>query len=214
MIKIRNNCFETNSSSVHAFILNKNEKISSNDYYRYCDHNGSEYKYKGNTFIIKPGNFGWESKLLFESEKKASYLMTSAMLLHRFDEFKEKVSAWLKEENIKFKFKNQPSDLTYKDYPEYADSNYYKKYEPNLTEEEIKERMYDSLLWANDIYIDHFNDNNAQEDLVNWCLESKAHMFNFLFGDSFIWTGNDNSDQRPDKKYFDKRKYKVIVKGN
>lgn len=214
MIKVRRGMFETNSSSVHALVLNKNEKFDEHEYIWYQDSVVNGNRWKGNILIIKPSSFSWESKLLFSPEDKVSYLVTSAMLLHRFEEFKEKVSSWLREENINFKFKNEPSQLTYKNWEEYSYPEYYKKYEPNITEDEIKERLYYNLLWANDISIDHFNDNNAQEDLVNWCLESKAHLFNFLFGDSFIRLGNDNSESCPSDRYFNKRKYKIIIKGN
>ena len=215
MIKIRKGCFETNSSSVHAMVLNKKIRYSKYDYEYYVDFiaaNGK--KLKGDTLIIKPGSFGWENKVLFSPDEKASYLVTSAMLLYRFDEFKEKISTYLSEEKINFKFKNQPSELTYKDSMEYADPNYYKKFDPTLSDEEIKKSMMWNLFWINDILIDHFNEDNAQEDLVNWCLESKAHLFNFLFGDSFIWLGNDNDFGYPSRKYINQKRYKVIIKGN
>ena len=37
MIKIRKDCFETNSSSVHALVLNKKERFSDYDYDLYVE---------------------------------------------------------------------------------------------------------------------------------------------------------------------------------
>lgn len=214
MIKIRRGCFETNSSSVHAIVINKNKKTAWYDDYI------SEDDYKGSTLIIKPGYFGWEQKMYFSSNKKASYLITSALLLNRYDEVYDKISQWLAEEKINFKFKLTPQEII-DNSPEKRDLKYYKDFykkyyptEPIPSDEELKrEQLWDACMYS-EISIDHFNIDNVHENLVNYVLESKENLLTYLFGDCFIWTGNDNNDGMPSDDYFNKRKYKVFIKGN
>lgn len=225
MIKIRRGIFETNSSSVHAIAIVKSKKELNSYYYdEYCDHKVGDYFCKGNSLVIKPGCFGWENKRLITPEDKASYLMTTAMLLDRFDEFREKLSTWFKEKNIKFRFKDTPEELKFDDpNDERYNLEYYislhKKYDKNneevLSEEELKIEQLNDLYFENDIYIDHFNEDNANEDLLNYVLKSSNNLFSYLFNwNSYVWTGNDNSEDTPNVDLIDKRKAKCFVKGN
>ena len=212
MIKIRRGCFETNSSSVHAIVISKNSKTAWYDDYISEDN--------WSTLVIKPGHFGWERTMYFSPDKKASYLITSALLLNRYDEAHDKISQWLAEEKINFKFKLTPQEII-DNSPEKRDLKYYKeshkKYYPNEplpTNDELKrEQLWDACFYS-EISIDHFNQDNAQEDLVNYVLKNKNNLLVYLFGDSFIWTGNDNNDGCPSSKYFNRNKYKIIEKGN
>ena len=225
MIKIRRGVFETNSSSVHAIAIVKSKQELNSYYYdEYCDHKDEDYSYRGNSLVIKPGRFEWENKRLITPEDKASYLMTTAMLLGRFEEFKEKLSTWLKEKNIKFRFKDTPEELKFDDSnDERYNLEYYillhKKYDDDkdkvFSEEELKREQLDDLCVENGIFIDHFNDDNANEDLLNYVLESSNNLFSYLFNrNSFVWTGNDNSEDTPNVDLIDKRKAKCFVKGN
>ena len=214
MMKVRKGCFETNSSSVHAIVISKNNKTAWYDNYITDD------TYKGDTLIIKPGYFGWEQGMYFSPNKKASYLITSALLLNRYDEAHNKINQWLKEEKINFKFKLTPQEIL-NNSPEKRDLKYYKeshkKYYPNEplpTNDELKrEQLWDACFYS-EISIDHFNEDKAQEKLVNYVLESKENLLTYLFGDCFIWTGNDNNEGCPSGRFFNKNKYRVIVKGN
>ena len=225
MIKIRRGIFETNSSSVHAIAIVKSKQELNSYYYdEYCDHKDGVYFYRGKSLVIKPGCFGWENKKLVSPEDKASYLMTTAMLLGRFDEFREKLSTWFKEKNIKFRFKDTPEELKFDDpNDERYDLEYYvllhKKYADDkdkvFSEEELKNKQLNDLYFENDIFIDHFNDDNANEDLLNYVLESANNLFSYLFNwNSYVWIGNDNSEDIPNVYLIDKRKAKCFVKGN
>ena len=225
MIKIRRGIFETNSSSVHAIAIVKSKQELNSYYYdEYCDYKDKDYFYRGKSLVIKPGCFGWENKKLVSPEDKASYLMTTAMLLGRFDEFREKLSTWFKEKNIKFRFKDTPEELKFDDpNDERYDLEYYvllhKKYADDkdkvFSEEELKNKQLNDLYFENDIFIDHFNDDNANEDLLNYVLESANNLFSYLFNwNSYVWIGNDNSEDTPNVYLIDKRKAKCFVKGN
>ena len=225
MIKIRRGIFETNSSSVHAIAIVKSKQELNSYYYgEYSDQKYGDYSYKGKFLVIKPGCFGWENKRLVTPEDKASYLMTTAMLLGRFDELREKLSTWFKEKNIKFRFKDTPKELKFDDpNDERYNLEYYvllhKKYDDDkdevFSEEELKNEQLNDLYFENDIFIDHFNDNNANEDLLNYVLESSNNLFSYLFNwNSYVWTGNDNSEDIPNVDLIDKRKAKCFVKGN
>lgn len=190
MIKIRRGMFETNSSSVHAIVIVKHKQELNSYYYdEYCDYKDKDYSYRGKSLVIKPGYFGWGNKRLVTPEDKASYLMTTAILLGRFEEFKEKFSTWFKEKNIKFSFKDTP--------------------------EELKREQLNDLCFENNIYIDHFNEDYANADLLNYVLESSNNLVSYLFDrNSYVWTGNDNSEDVPNVDLIDKRKAKCFVKGN
>lgn len=225
MIKIRRGVFETNSSSVHAIAIVKSKKELNSYYYdEYCDCKDGGYSYRGRSLVIKPGCFEWENKRLVTPEDKASYLMTTAMLLDRFDEFREKLSTWFKEKNIKFRFKDTPEELKFDDpNDERYNLEYYillhKKYGDDkdkvFSEEELKNKQLNALYFENDIFIDHFNEDNANEDLLNYVLESSNNLFSYLFNwKSYVWIGNDNSEDIPNVDLIDKRKAKCFVKGN
>ena len=225
MIKIRRGMFETNSSSVHAIVIAKSKQELDLYYYdKYCDYKDGKYFWKGDSLVIRPGRFEWGNNRLVTPEDKASYLMTTAMLLGRFEEFREKLSTWLKEKNIKFRFKDTPEELKFDDLnDERYNLEYYillhKKYDDDkdkvFSEEELKREQLDDLCVENGIFIDHFNDDNANEDLLNYVLESSNNLFSYLFNrNSFVWTGNDNSEDTPNVDLIDKRKAKCFVKGN
>lgn len=214
MFKIRKGCFETNSSSVHAIIISKNRKTA---WYENYINNGS---YRGSTLTIKPGYFGWEHNMYFSSNKKASYLITSALLLNRYDEAHDKISQWLTEERINFEFKMTSQEII-NNSPGKRDLNYYKEFhkkyypdEPMPSDDELKRKqLWDACIYSK-ISVDHFNEDNAHEKLLNYVLKNKSNLLTYLFGDGFIWTGNDNDDTCPDSEYFNRNKYEVIEKGN
>ena len=225
MIKIRRGVFETNSSSVHAIaIVKAKQELNSYYYDEYRDYKDKDYSYRGKSLVIKPDCFGWENKKLVSPEDKTSYLVTTAMLLGRFDELREKLSTWFKEKNIKFRFKDTPEELKFDDpNDERYNLEYYvllhKKYDEIkdriFSEEELKREQLIDLCFENNIYIDHFNEDYANADLLNYVLESANNLFSYLFDrNSFVWTGNDNSEDTPNVYLIDKRRAKCFVKGN
>ena len=68
MIKIRNGCFETNSSSVHAMIISKGEVDPINA-----------------TVYFNIGEYGWEEREYHDTEDKASYFYTAACATKGYD---------------------------------------------------------------------------------------------------------------------------------
>lgn len=68
MIKIRNGCFETNSSSVHAMIVSKEKTNPINL-----------------TVSFNIGEFGWEEREYHDPSSKASYFYTAACAVKGYD---------------------------------------------------------------------------------------------------------------------------------
>ena len=86
MIKIRNGCFETNSSSVHAMIISK-EKVNPVDV-TVC-------------FYIR--EYGWEEREYHNTDDKASYFYTAACAVKGYD-VRDEIVNMLSPYGIKCKF--------------------------------------------------------------------------------------------------------------
>ena len=86
MIKIRNGCFETNSSSVHAMIVSKEEVTPINQ-----------------TIYFNIGRFGWEEAEYYYPDDKASYFYTAACAVRGHD-VKDEIKALLEPYGIKCVF--------------------------------------------------------------------------------------------------------------
>ena len=156
-IQIRQGMFETNSSSTHAICIGKEGKVDFP---------------KELTFSLD-GQFGWEWEIYNDINSKASYLYIAIVdsgsvsdigeNINDTSSKVEKISNWLKEDNIKFKFDSINVQFgfygAYLNIPGYIDHGY-------------------ELI-----------------DFVNWILESKDHLYSYLFNSSScICTGNDNED--------------------
>ena len=64
--------------------------------------------------------------------------------------------------------------------------------------------------YYDDGYIDHYN---GTIELINYVFENENNLLNYLFGDTFIYTYNDNMDSE-DKPVIRGGDYEEIYKGN
>lgn len=133
-----------------------------------CITKDNDYKKRNHIdFII--GQFGWEFNIYSDIYSKASYLITA--ILNRNKDFADKKLAQLKEmlerNNIEYEF-------------------------PDLKEESYEWNGHISYYYDIDGYIDHVKET---EDFVNSVLADDETFMRYMFGDSFIVTGNDNDNE-------------------
>jgi len=151
MKQIRKGIFETNSSSVHAICISKDN----NPHYYVPD----EIHFGFN-------DFGWEFEKYDSVSDKAAYLWTAiCSSWEGYDEINEKKERI--EQFIKSEYSDKDVTFTMP----------------------IKKDDYIECDW----YIDH---SSETIDFVNYVLDNKYNLFDYLFNyDSFVATGNDNSDE-------------------
>lgn len=182
MFKIRKGIFETNSSSVHTLCINKRDNIKAPENYTFC--RGYE--------------FGWAYEEYCDSESCGSYLY-QILLSYAYEKGAEE---WRTTELYLTKYKDDPDYKWYcpEDYPEYA--AIIKKYEDEYKEQiENILRQYGcvNITWEGTLNTptDHFRDGYIDhvdsaygflEDMIN----HPELLVSFLFGNSWIYTGNDN----------------------
>lgn len=164
MIEIRNNMFETNSSSVHVLVIPKDTNI--------------DIPHK---VFLSGGEYGWSSDTDYDT---LNYFYQAC--LDKGREELEKFFNYLKRKGVE---------------EIHAPEINWVKSEWNGREYEYAEN--------NSGYIDHGNEIPLDELFANESLLDR-----FLFGDSFIKTGNDNSDYCPDENDYDHNIYDTIEKGN
>lgn len=164
MIEIRNNMFETNSSSVHVLVIPKDTNI--------------DIPHK---VFLSGGEYGWSSDTDYDT---LNYFYQACLDNGR--EELEKFFNYLKRKGVE---------------EIHAPEINWVKSEWNGREYEYAEN--------NSGYIDHGNEIPLDKLFANESLLDR-----FLFGDSFIKTGNDNSDDCPDENDFDHDIYDTIEKGN
>jgi hypothetical protein len=196
--QIRQGVFETNSSSTHAMAVQTCPNVMYGIYANLSDevietHNNSDEVKEGwqcklikkedlpSIITFYEGEFGWEIRTIKPDDyvTKASYLYTMMSELLSYEEFDEavkRIEKWLKEEGIAAEF--QPYEKINK-----IHMNEYKCL-PSMVKL-IRENEHD---WG---YVDHAD---GAEDFVLYVISRKNNLFNYLFGDSFIKTGNDNVD--------------------
>ena len=160
MRQIRQNTFETNSSSTHSICISKNPVVDVSN----------KHVYFGS------GEFGWSTDTVTDT---ASYLYTAMATAYSPQEFREKLE---KLKNILDKY-----GITYDFSPV----------------EEIKSDYtpdYSYLVFTRDEYasVDH-----AAECIpfIESLLNDEDMLLRYLFGDSCIYTGNDNSNEYYDDCY-------------
>ena len=199
--QIRKGVFETNSSSTHAMAVQTAPNVLYGIYTNMSDEDIDKYNEQDDVkngwrckilhksdlpAIIKfhGDEFGWEVRTYTSDnyEAKASYLWTLMSELLSYEEFDEAVkhfTKWFEEEGIIPEFQEyERSDYSYLGECSYLPSHV--KLIPGDDDEEDK--------W---FYVDHADD---AEDFVLYVISRKNNLFNYLFGDSFIKTGNDNVD--------------------
>ena len=217
--KIRRGVFETNSSSTHAMAIQKypnvlypkfagwtkeqleqaNKNVE-NDAWHLPYFNPEKFPKK---VTFEEGEFGWEKSTIIPSHynTKASYLYTAMAGVLSYDEFDDaikRITKWLTDEGIK---------VTVQEY--------------------LKEEAYKGNYDCHDFiarpkcdgyggYVDHVDET---EHFVSYVIATKNHLFNYLFGDSTIKTGNDNDDCDlsfcpEDKQFIFKCTHDLFYKGN
>ena len=149
---VRNNVFETNSSSIHSIAISKNEVPN----------------ISGQTIYFGSGEYGWGHSCVTDT---AAYLHTAIVGISTPVEYEyriNKIKNVLDKYNVKYKF--EPVKYT-----KYS-------WDPDL---EYVEFVY------TDGYIDHVSE---CRDMVNALVENEDLLLRYLFGNSCIYTGNDNED--------------------
>ena len=135
-----------------------------------------EYRHNSFSHIdFEIGEFGWENDEYDSLYNKASYLITAILSFEKdkADENLQKLKDILDSNNIEYTLPELKVDSW-----EYGG----------------KTRYYYDI----DGYIDH---SGETEDFVNDVLSDSDKLFRYLFGNSVIITGNDNSDEFSDRMY-------------
>lgn len=170
MINIRNNLFETNSSSVHAICWSKNNDWEIPD-----------------TLHFTFGEYGWDNEMLATTYELASYLYTALCSIYEDKELSD--------------YKNYIYDTLGRYGCECTFA------EPSTA----KWRYFDYG------YIDH---SHELLPFIESLRASEKKLLKFLFSpESFIMTGNDNSEEFYDwlncfEKSEDKKKVEMFIKEN
>lgn len=136
----------------------------------------SEYRHNSFSHIdFEIGEFGWENDEYDSLYNKASYLITAILSFDKdeADENLQKLKDILDSNNIEYTF------------PELKVDSW---------EYEGKKRYYYDI----NGYIDH---SGETKEFVEAVLSDSDRLFRFLFGDSFIITGNDNDDSYNNRMY-------------
>lgn len=140
MKQIRNNAFETNSSSTHSICISK-KPISA----------------EGSFIHFYIGEYGWENDCV----DTADYLYTAILCMEDSEDLLEKLKEILDYHRITYEFE-----------------------EPDCDEDG----------WLRNGYIDH---SDETREFVNSVLANEDMLMRCLFGDSCVYTGNDNQDSCP-----------------
>lgn len=186
---IRNSVFESNSSSCHAICVSK-KSVNMN-------------KIDVKMVRFNHGEFGWENDEYDSVTEKASYLyqaiFSTTWVNYNWND-KEDKSRAKNERKILIQEKLSMLEKILDKYNIICD---------------FDEEHYDENGWEIG-YIDH---GRELDDWVDKCLSNEEYLLTYLFGDSFIITGNDNEDEYREDDWdytleseFDN--YDVYEKGN
>lgn len=140
MRQIRNNVFETNSSSIHSIAISKEPVAGLPESIYFC-----------------LGGYGWE----FDDVSPASYLYTAIMTIYDKkdrDNKLNKLKSILDSRGIKYEFETP---------------------------------KFDGYGCLDNGYIDHSGELST---FINTVLSDEDMLMRLLFGNSYVFTGNDNSD--------------------
>lgn len=200
MISIRNNVFETNSSSVHNFVLSKENTISS--------------KPKNIDLSIKNDalEYGWDFTKYTQPKYKLAYLLALVYYLelkgkiyHTCSRYRDNLPARPKNDIIFPEEKN----LVYKHIQKYNETidhisqllasknvtvDFSKIGIRKITEEDIKidEKFYCYCELPVICFIDHVE---CAKYFYNKIIHSDKNILNWIFGKSFFLTGTDNAEE-------------------
>jgi hypothetical protein len=143
MKQIRNNVFETNSSSTHSICISKKPVTI------------------GKNIYFGIGEFGWENDCV----NTADYLYTAILVQDECDELLGKLKKILDKYSIEYNFER----------PRYHTCD-------------------DGYKWLEYGYIDH---SDELQEFLSIILSDEDMLMRYLFGDSCVYTGNDNQDDNP-----------------
>lgn len=167
MEKTRESVFETNSSSVHAFVISKS----------------GDYEAKGEV-SFRCEDFGWEKRTFRSTSDKASYVFVyvidecyygEEISCSIAEEIVRRLSMWIEEEGCSVAFDVNGKEL-------------------ETAEEAFREldKMYKSDEFSLPS-IDHFSD---AKEFIGEVTKSKEDFIEWLFNkNSVFMTGNDNSNE-------------------
>lgn len=169
-VQVRRSVFETNSSSTHSISIIKESDID-------------EFP---NTLVFGKGEFGWEFDIHYDTVTKAEYLweaITSCLKdIDKVNNAIKFITETLAKHNIKaiFPYADNMKVKTHK----YNGSTY--TYIQFMNDEDEKD----------DGYVDH---GNELGDFLEDVLSNENKLMNYLFDyNSYVSTGNDNSDEELD----------------
>lgn len=135
----RNGVFETNSSSVHAIVINRQNMAVNN----------------GSIVVVEPGDYGWEFEEYRTPSQKLNYLWTAIV------DNKENLESWKEYLREALGLSN---GVVFVDEP--------------------KDSLADTVDHAEEL-----------KDLLKKLRKDPDLLMKFIFGDSYIVTGNDNTDE-------------------
>lgn len=136
-----------------------------------------ENKYEKEDYVsFRTGEFGWEFAVYKDTDDKASYLITAILYRNKdyADEKLKRLKELLDENDIEYDF-------------------------PELEEKSWEYNGEIHYCYKINGYIDHVDET---EEFVNAVLSDGKSLMKYLFGDSFIVTGNDNSPEPYDDYFF------------
>lgn len=160
--QIRNNVFETNSSSTHSIAISKKPVVI------------------GKSIHFGIGEFGWENDCV----DTADYLYTAILEQDNRDDLLNRLKEILNSYSIEYEF----------DEPLWRQSS------------------YGNYLGYG--YIDH---SYELREFLDTILSDEDLLMRYLFGDSNVYTGNDNQDPCPngcdiaDEEYYDWGSNKMVI---
>ena len=182
--QIRRNIFETNSSSVHVIAIGKSN-------------------WKNNLppdVYFELGQFGWESETYIDTYSQASYLYTAIA-----DFYLNHNGGCKNCEEVK-KCRENGSLKSFNEY-------HFKKaldfISSTLSEYGVESEFQD-INETPDFYyyVDHAD---SLREFINKILSSKELLMSYLFSNTIIETGNDNSDEFPNfEDYNSSGEYKYV----
>lgn len=162
--QIRNNVFETNSSSTHSIAISKKKPVI------------------GKYIHFGIGEFGWENRCV----NTADYLYTAILEQDESEELLNKFKEILDKYSIEYEFE-----------------------EPLWHKSE-----FDNYKWLEYGYVDH---SYELREFIFAILDDEDLLMRYLFGDSMVYTGNDNQDDRPNgcniacEEYYDYGSDKMVA---
>ena len=183
MKTIRNNVFETNSSSMHSFCISNNEPSIT-------QFNDLHIK------IDASGEYGWGPGEVNTPEQKLDYAIVAVLTLNVVrlddedqDKNEKNVVRFAKGAKLLKRVRKYLSDieLTFKSHGVYIE------WDEKLFTIDPDTRWYVQIMY--DGYIDHQSDPRENSDchqIAEWAMKEPESLFNYCFNDSYIELDNDN----------------------